>query len=204
MFMRNRRFYPGVLILLGVALTAGIGLTAGVCRRSALPTGKQLLAGGSNSVSEHYCSVQRGRALVVTDCTACHRLFFPCEYPPGVWASIMQDMGRRANLSARQVGDLSRYMVAASRVTRRCSSEGRLQGVLEQAADPETAKRGRALAESTCTDCHRYYSPAEYAPEAWPGIVESMGKMADTPHHDQWAIATYMVEAASRHADAGD
>ncbi len=204
MFMRCRKSYPCVFILLGVALTAGVGLTAGVCRRSALPTANALLAGGSTSVSEHYCSVQRGRALVVTDCTECHRFFFPWEYPPGVWASMMQDMGRRANSSPRQVGDMTRYMVAASQMTRRGPSGGRLHGVLEQAADPEMVKHGRTLAEGSCTECHRYYSPSEYVPEAWPGIVASMGEMASMPHYNQWAIATYMVEAASRHADAGD
>jgi len=203
MFMRYRKFYLGVFILLGVALTAGVGLTAGVCRWTALPTEKQLLAGGSANVSGHYCSVRRGRALVVSDCTGCHRLFFPCEYPPGVWASIVQDMGRKANLSPRQIGDMTRYMVAASRMTRHRAGTGRLQGVLEQAADPEMVKHGRTLAEGSCTDCHRYYAPSEYAPEAWPGIVESMGEMDSMSHGDQWAIATYMVEAASRHADAG-
>ncbi len=204
MFMRYRKFYPGVFILLGVALTAGIGLTAGVCRQSALPTEKQLLASGATSVSQHYCSVQRGRALAITDCASCHRLFFPCEYPPAVWPSIVQAMGRKANLSNRQIGDMTRYMVAASRMTRRGSGTGRLQRVLEQVADPEMVKHGRALAEGNCTDCHRYYGPSEFAPEAWPGIVESMGEMSSLSHDDQWAIATYMVEAASRHADAGE
>ena len=142
--------------------------------------------------------------MAVTECTGCHRFFFPYEYPAAIWPSLSLHMGRKASLSSRQIGDLTRYMVAASRVTRRTPSRGRLQGVLAQAADPEMVKHGRALAESGCTDCHRYYSPSEFAPEAWPGIVEWMGEMDSMSHHDQWAIATYMVDAASRHADAGD
>jgi len=142
--------------------------------------------------------------LAVTECTTCHRFFFPYEYPAAIWPSLMRNMGREANLSNRQIGDVTRYMVAASRLTRPGSGTGRLQGVLEQAADPEMVEHGRALAEGNCTDCHRYYGPSEFPAEAWPGIVEWMGEMDSLSHDDQWAIATYMVEAASRHADAGD
>ncbi len=204
MFMRYRKLYPGVFVLVAVALTAGVGLTAGVRRRSALPTEGQLLAAGASSAGENYCSMQRGRALLVTRCTECHRLFFPCEYPPAVWPGLIQGMGRKSNFSLRQIGDMTRYMVAASRLTHRPFGAGRLQGVLEQTADPEMVKHGRALAEGNCTDCHRYYGPSEYAPAVWPRIVESMGEMSRLSHDDQWAIATYMVEAASRHADAGE
>ena len=54
MFMRYRKFYLGVFILLGVALTAGVGLTAGVCRWSALPTEQQLLAAGSTTAQDNW------------------------------------------------------------------------------------------------------------------------------------------------------
>ena len=204
MFMRYRKFYLGVFVLLGVTLTAGIGLTAGGRRWSVLPTARALVAADAPGASGRYCSMQRGRALAVTECTTCHRFFFPYEYPSAIWSKLTKNMGRKASLSNRQIGDLTRYMVAASRVTRYGSGTGRLQGVLEQAADPEMVKHGRALAESSCTDCHRYYDPSEFAAEAWPAIIEWMGKMDCLSHDDQWAIATYMVEAASRHADAGD
>ena len=34
-------------------------------------------------------------------------------------------------------------------------------------------KKGRALAMTECAECHRYYSPEEYTPEEWDGIIQS-------------------------------
>lgn len=204
MFMRYSKLYLGVFILLGVALTAGVGFTGGVCRWSALPTAKELLAAGATGAGEQYCSMQRGRALAVTECTRCHRFFFPCEYPAPMWPSLIQDMGRSAVLTKRQIGDMTRYMVAASRLTRRGSGAGSLQGVLTEPADPATVKHGKVLAESKCVDCHRYYRPGEYSPTVWPSIVESMGEMTSLSHDEMWAIAMYFVAASRGKVDSGD
>lgn len=32
-------------------------------------------------------------------------------------------------------------------------------------------KKGRILAITECAECHRYYSPEEYTPEEWYGII---------------------------------
>ncbi len=42
--------------------------------------------------------------------------------------------------------------------------------------DPGTLKRGRALALKDCSNCHRFYYPEEYPPQAWPKIIRSKGK----------------------------
>lgn len=202
MFMRYRKLYLGVFVLLGVALTAGVGFTGGVCRWSALPTARALLAADVPSADERYCSMQRGRALVVTECTACHRFFFPCEYPPAMWPSLIQNMASRPVLTNRQIGDMTRYMVAASRLTRPGSGAGSLQAVLGEPADPATVKQGKVLAESNCVDCHRYYRPGEYSAAVWPSIVESMGEMSSLSHDDMWAMAMYFVAASRGQLDS--
>lgn len=202
MFKRYRKFYLGVFVLLGVALTAGVGFTGGVCRRSALPTARALVAADAPGAAERYCSMQRGRALAVTECTRCHRFFFPCEYPAEIWPSVMRNMGRRSNLSKRQVGDITRYMVVASRLTRGGSGGGSLEAVLHAPADPATVKVGKALSENRCVDCHRYYRPREYAPAVWPSIIQSMGEMESMSYDEMWAMTMYFVAASREKLDS--
>ena len=43
-------------------------------------------------------------------------------------------------------------------------------------ADMGALKRGRALALKECSNCHRFYYPEEYKPQAWPRIIRSKGK----------------------------
>ena len=204
MFTRYRKVYLDGFVLIGVALTAGIGFTAGACKWSALPTARALVAADAPGAAERYCSMQRGRAMAVTECTTCHRFFFPYEYPAAAWPSVMKRMGRLANLSRRQTGDVTRYMVAASRLTRPRTGSGSLQSVLDEPADPAMVAHGKALAEANCVDCHRYYRPNEYAPAVWPGIVESMGELESMSYQDMRAIATYFVAASRKKAGSDD
>jgi cytochrome c2 len=204
MLTRYRKLYLGVLILLGVSITAGVGSSGNVRRRSALPTAMALLASDAPGAKKHYYALQSGRALSITECTTCHRFFFPYEYPSAIWPAIMKSMGRKSNISKRHTGDITRYMVAASRLTRGGSGAGGLEAVLEQPADPATVKRGKALAETNCVGCHRYYRPNEFAPAVWPGIVLSMGELESMSYDEMRAMAMYFVSASRKQTGSDD
>ena len=77
-----------------------------------LPTPQEMGA------AEDPAALERGRTLLVQQCIACHRMYWPEEYPPGAWAAIAPEMGSRAGLSAVQTRDLSYYLVTASKYVR--------------------------------------------------------------------------------------
>jgi len=68
------------------------------------------LSGGTDAAA-----LRRGRAIFVTECATCHRLFLPAEYSPEQWSGIVRRMSARASLSGEQAADLERYLRAASR-----------------------------------------------------------------------------------------
>ncbi len=43
-------------------------------------------------------------------------------------------------------------------------------------ADPESLRRGRALAVTECAGCHRFFWPHEYGADAWAHIIRRMGR----------------------------
>jgi mono/diheme cytochrome c family protein len=59
--------------------------------------------------------LRRGRALAVTKCATCHRLYWPREYPPEAWPGIVRSMGRQASLSESQGALVEAYYVAGSK-----------------------------------------------------------------------------------------
>ena len=59
--------------------------------------------------------LQNGRGVLIRECTACHRSYWPGEYPPAAWRSIVRDMSRRVGLTPKQSADLSLYLESASR-----------------------------------------------------------------------------------------
>jgi len=59
--------------------------------------------------------LRRGRALAVTKCATCHRLYWPREYPPEAWPGIVRNMARQASLSESQGALVEAYYVAGSR-----------------------------------------------------------------------------------------
>ena len=73
-------------------------------------TGEQLRAQGVDEAAYF-----RGRALSVTECAECHRLFRPSEYSPEEWGPIARKMGARASLGKDQIADMELYFVTASR-----------------------------------------------------------------------------------------
>ncbi len=59
-------------------------------------------------------TLRRGRSLVVTSCSACHRLFFPSEYRPGAWHKITSNMGSRMFMGPKTTAVIREYLTAAS------------------------------------------------------------------------------------------
>jgi len=54
----------------------------------------------------------RGREILVTRCTRCHRLPFPNAYSESKWPRIVDRMGRKARLDAADKQILLRFMLA--------------------------------------------------------------------------------------------
>ena len=202
MFMRIRKLRLVALAALVFAMLAGVDFTWGACGCSALPTECELAGRGAVPAGTRCGTMRRGRALVITECTGCHRFFWPCEYSPMMWAGLMQSMGNRIALSRRQIGDMTRYMVAASRATRRSRDRSLLQAALEEKPDPKAVQRGKELAFTSCVECHGFYHPSGYPANAWPGIVQSMGEMSSLTYNEMLDIARYHVQE-SRKAVAG-
>jgi hypothetical protein len=65
----------------------------------------------------------------------------------------------------------------------------------------EQLRRGRVIAITGCTGCHRALAPGQYPPARWPGIVRDMGARAGLSSDDVRDLAAYFV-AASRAVEA--
>ncbi|MBI5420579.1 MAG: hypothetical protein HZA60_10855 [Deltaproteobacteria bacterium] len=83
--------------------------------RTSVPTAEELSAAGALSRAMDVDAMRRGRAIFVTECAACHRLYLPAEYPPEEWRGIVKRMAVRASLGGDQAADLLLYLSAASR-----------------------------------------------------------------------------------------
>jgi hypothetical protein len=104
-----------VLAMLSVAGLAGgvIGCATG---RTSIPTAEELGAAGSLPKGADLGALRRGRAILVTECATCHKLFLPDEYSREEWPGIIARMARRASLGEEQAADLLLYLSATSRV----------------------------------------------------------------------------------------
>ena len=60
-------------------------------------------------------ALRMGRAILVTECANCHRLFLPAEYSPEQWGGIVKRMANRASLGEDQAADLELYLAVSSR-----------------------------------------------------------------------------------------
>jgi hypothetical protein len=87
-----------------------------------LPMPEQLIAQGVITEGVDATILLRGRALAVTECTSCHRFYWPQDYPPEAWRGIAKLMGKRASLSKTQIKDLELYFVGASRAAQEFAS----------------------------------------------------------------------------------
>ena len=193
MFKRTHRLYYAVLAALGLGLCVAVGLVGCANNCTVLPTAEDVVGLGAVR-GDDYCAVQRGRALVVTECTECHRFFWPYEYPASSWPSLMQDMGSKSVLTKRQIGDMTKYMVAASRLTRGSTESSILPMTLDGPIEPEEIRRGQGLAAAKCVGCHRFHQPRAFPTEAWPGIVQShMDGRTSLTYDEMLAVARYYV-----------
>ena len=102
-----------VLALLAAAGVAG-GLSGCATGKASLPTANALGAAGALPRGTDIDALRRGRAILVTECANCHRLFLPAEYSPEQWGGIVKRMANRASLGEDQAADLYLYLFTAS------------------------------------------------------------------------------------------
>jgi len=103
-----------VLALLAAAGVVG-GLSGCATGKASLPTADALGAAGALPRGTDMDALQRGRAILVTECANCHRLFLPAEYSPEQWRGIVKRMANRASLGEDQAADLELYLAVSSR-----------------------------------------------------------------------------------------
>ena len=72
------------------------GCAAGGSR--SMPLAEQLVSEEGGRDLE---TLERGRALTVTECNMCHRQYWPSEYSPRQWARVAKTMGGKANLGRK-------------------------------------------------------------------------------------------------------
>ncbi len=92
-------------------------LTAAGCAALAggtVPSAQQVAASSEMNLD----SLLNGRALYQRECMACHRQYFPEEYSPRAWESIIPQMSDRVGRSAADTHDVMLFVTEASRLTR--------------------------------------------------------------------------------------
>lgn len=86
-----------------------------------LPTAKNLLKYDIALKPADIKAVNRGRALSIRECSACHRFYFPKEYSPEEWSKIIRKMGIRMSLDQKQIEGLNLYFQLASSAWRQAA-----------------------------------------------------------------------------------
>lgn len=102
---RLRHVVGGAFLLFGATL---IGCTA--MRR--LPVADAVVPYGENESKD---VLELGRVLMVTECTGCHRPYWPSEFSPRQWSDIAQNMANRASFTTPQTDAFRSYVMAAAR-----------------------------------------------------------------------------------------
>src|SRR5512143_4213094 len=108
-----RQCVIGVALLVAGSLAAGLSACASAPLR--LPTAEELVPAAAVRQTGDVEALRRGRAVYVTECAACHRLYNPADYTPEQWREIVARMARRASLPGDQAADLLLYLSAAGR-----------------------------------------------------------------------------------------
>lgn len=60
-------------------------------------------------------------------------------------------------------------------------------------ATEATLERGRAAFVKKCKECHTLPDPKSQTAEAWPKLVEKMGKMADLDEAARQDVLSYLL-----------
>ena len=97
--------------LLAAGVVAAALLVAGCAMSTRTMPPATELGGDPGSLE----SLERGRMLIVTECSECHRIYWPQEYSSRIWPEVLDDMGKRASLNEGQTHDIVEYYVAAAR-----------------------------------------------------------------------------------------
>ena len=109
---------PAPLQALALVAVAGAILTAAqtgcVTAPNSFYTPGELAQLGAVPPGAELAPLRRGRALAITECAECHRLYHPNEYPPRAWRGIAESMGRRASLSQDDIAALQAYLTVAA------------------------------------------------------------------------------------------
>lgn len=58
-------------------------------------------------------SLERGRQILLTKCTACHGVRQPADYSPTLWRGYIREMGPKALLDTGSMSDLLQYVLIA-------------------------------------------------------------------------------------------
>jgi mono/diheme cytochrome c family protein len=103
----ERTFYPTLLIVMFFLVIN--------CARSAGPIPAAGYASTGKTEEVDFTAIQRGRALAVTECTQCHRLYRPDEFLVERWPHIIQTMGRRSSLNEKQINDIVIYYTSGTK-----------------------------------------------------------------------------------------
>ena len=85
-----------------------------------LPTVTAKMAGHGVSTE----SLEAGRAVLATRCVSCHGLEPIAKYSENDWRRIVEGMGPRARLDAREERDLLAYLIAARAAVSNIGPEG--------------------------------------------------------------------------------
>lgn len=112
----NLLWIKKALFLAGLAVAAAF--VACATSTGTMPTVEQLSVGNALSEGADKMALMQGRALAVTECSACHRLYWPDQFSPRAWPGILRKMGREASLSHDQIKSIELYYVTASRAAR--------------------------------------------------------------------------------------
>ena len=102
---------------------------------------------------------------------------------------------RETTLKKRCAAAVLAFLAAALLIGCATMSEPGLTSERMAAAgvDEAAMRRGRALAVTTCAECHRFYWPHEYSAEEWPGIARKMGNRASLSKSQVDDLVLYLV-----------
>jgi hypothetical protein len=106
--MNTKRISTVLLLILVAASCASVG------GQRTVPTADRVATASGMDPD----ALLNGRGLYTRNCMDCHRQYFPEEYTPAAWKSIIPAMGDRAGLSELETHNVLLFLSEASRMTR--------------------------------------------------------------------------------------
>ena len=82
----------------------------------AVPTAQQLSREWPRAIDLD--ALDRGRVIAMTECSECHRQYWPGEYETEEWPDILEEMAQRASLSGEELESVTLYLTVASDIVR--------------------------------------------------------------------------------------